>query len=132
MTPSENENELGKDDAVEQTDNGGEDIAQDEFSSPGIGDRMQRIHDHRVGAYYDPRTTKSLLGFVCADLLVVEAHLGEALRQELTAGPASIEVIEKNRSPIDLMLRLSKQVAQITQVDMQYTKMNEIERPRLE
>jgi len=68
---------------------------------------------------------------VCADLSEVEANLGEALRHEFAAGPLSIEVIERNRGAIDLILRLSKQITQITQVDMQFTKANKIKKPRL-
>jgi len=86
--------------------------------------RRQRIFDHRVEAQADPDTTIACLAGVNSDLLDNELIVAEALRQFFMTNGGSLEAIEKNRECINLLLRFSKQIAQITQLEQRSRKGN--------
>lgn len=84
--------------------------------------RRQRIFDHRVEAQEEPNTMIACLAGVNSDLFDTELVIAETLRQGLTAGGGSLETIERHQSLIDLILRLSKQIAQVTQLEQRARK----------
>lgn len=79
--------------------------------------RRRRIFDHRVDAQADPDTMIACLAGVNSDLLDTELIVAENLRQGLSESGGSLETIERHAGLINLMLRLSKQIAQITQLE---------------
>lgn len=84
--------------------------------------RRQRILDHRVEAQANPSTTIACLAGVNSDLLDTELIIGESLRQYFAANGGSLDAIEKGREPINLLLRFSKQIAQISQLEQRSRK----------
>jgi len=79
--------------------------------------RLQRIFDHRVQAQEEPNTMIACLAGVNSDLLDTELIVAETLPQGLAAGGGSLETISRYESLIDLTLRLSKQIALVTQLE---------------
>lgn len=79
--------------------------------------RRRRIFDHRVDAQDDPDTMIACLAGVNSDLMDTELVVAEKLRQGLSENGVSLETIERHAELINLMLRLSKQIAQITQLE---------------
>ena len=57
-----------------------------------------------------------------ADLMEVGLHVGVAVRQFLTTEPATIDGIEASSASIDLMIRLSKQITQLSNLEMRLNK----------
>ena len=85
--------------------------------------RRQRILDHRVDAQDDPDTMIACLAGVNSDLLDTELMVAESLRQGLSENGGSFETIERYEVHINMMLRLSKQIAQITQLEQRSRRM---------
>ncbi len=79
--------------------------------------RRQRIFDHRVEAQEDPHTIIACLAGVNSDLMDTELIVGETLRQGLAASGGTLESIERHQPLIDLVLRLSKQITQVAQIE---------------
>lgn len=86
--------------------------------------RQQRIFDHRVQAQEEPNTMIACLAGVNSDLFDTELIVAETLRQGLAANGGSLETIERYGSLIDLTLRLSKQITQVTQLEQRARKDN--------
>lgn len=86
--------------------------------------RQQRIFDHRVEAQEEPNTMIACLAGVNSDLFDTELIVAETLRQGLSASGGSLETIERHGPLIDLMLRLSKQITQVTQLEQRARKDN--------
>ena len=85
--------------------------------------RRQRILDHRVDAQDEPDTMIACLAGVNSDLLDTELMVAESLRQGLSENGGSFETIERYEVHINMMLRLSKQIAQITQLEQRSRRM---------
>ena len=85
---------------------------------PAYEERRQRIFEYRMDALGDSRPLHACLAGMNSDLLDFQLHVGEILRQTLATDGASLDEIERHSRSFDLMLRLSKQVAQITQLEM--------------
>ena len=86
---------------------------------PAYGNRRKRIVEHRIEAQVNPNTTIAFLAGVNSDLLDCELDIAETLRQGLATGGNSLDVIERYAGLIDVVVRLSKQIAQITQLERQ-------------
>jgi hypothetical protein len=84
--------------------------------------RRQRIFDHRVEAQAEPNTLIACLAGVNSDLLDTELIVAERLREKLAASGGSLEAIERYRPLMDMMLRLSKQIMQLTQIEQRSRK----------
>ena len=63
------------------------------------------------------------LAGVNSDLLDTELMVAESLRQGLSENGGSFETIERYEVHINMMLRLSKQIAQITQLEQRSRRM---------
>ena len=121
--------EIVTEEVVPETDdiNAGEIPVDDETPATvpfdaAYDNRRQRIFDHRVEAQEEPNTMIACLAGVNSDLFDTELVIAETLRQGLTASGGSLETIERHQSLIDLMLRLSKQIAQVTQLEQRARK----------
>lgn len=90
--------------------------------------RRRRIFDHRVEAQHESNTMTSCLAGVNSDLLDTELVLAEVLRQGLSENGGSLETIERHAELIDLLLRVSKHITQVTQLEQRSRKGN-AERP---
>ncbi len=84
--------------------------------------RRGRILDHRIEAQNEPSTITSCLAGVNSDLLDTELVVAETLRQGLAQNGTSLEAIERHSELIDMLLRLSKQIAQVTQLEQRSRK----------
>lgn len=89
---------------------------------PAYDSRRQRIFDHRVEAQAETNTIIACLAGVNSDLFDTELIVAETLRQGLAASGGSLEMIERHGPLIDLMLRLSKHITQITQLEQRSRK----------
>ena len=86
--------------------------------------RRRRIFDHRVEAQNESNTMISCLAGVNSDLLDTELVLAEVLRQGFSEDGGSLETIERHAELIDLLLRVSKQITQVTQLEQRSRKGN--------
>ena len=91
---------------------------------PAYDSRRQRIYDHRVEAQAEPNTMIACLAGVNSDLFDTELIVAETLRQGLAASGGSLETIERYGPLIELTLRLSKQITQVTQLEQRARKDN--------
>jgi hypothetical protein len=105
----------------QETSNEEQPAAEPSFD-PAYEKRRQRILDHRAEAQDDTNTMRACLAGVNSDLLDCELHVGETLRHALARGGLSIDEIERNARLFELLVRLTKQVAQITQLEMRTRK----------
>jgi hypothetical protein len=86
--------------------------------------RRRRIFDLRVEAQEEPDTRIACLTGMNSDLLDTELTVAETLRQGLTAGGGSLETIERHHRLLDWVLRYSKQITQLTQLEQRVRKDN--------
>jgi hypothetical protein len=89
---------------------------------PAYEDRRRRILDHRAEAQREANTLTACLAGVNSDLFDFQLGVGEALRQVLASGERSLAQIERHSRSIELMLKLSKQIAQFSQLELQARK----------
>jgi hypothetical protein len=87
-----------------------------------VADRLKSINDHRVDTQDSPTARTAALRGICADLMEIEAHIAEALRDSLATTAMMAENIDEFSPAIDLVLRLSKQITQATQLEMRSAK----------
>jgi hypothetical protein len=94
--------------------------------------RRRRIFDHRIEAQNEPSTISACLAGVNSDLLDTELIIAETLRQGLTEN-GSLEAIERHADLIDMLLRVTKQIAQVTQLEQRSRKTGaELAKPNAE
>lgn len=96
-----------------------------DYAGSSILARLRLVELHRQNSLAELNSTRAILGTISADLAVAEAHLAEALRERLAGCPANIDEVAKYSDSIDLILRLAKQLAQLTQVDHKIAKREE-------
>jgi len=94
-------------------------VVPEETADSTFHDRLQRIQDHRTEAQDN---LPAALAGLNSDLMEVELYLSAALRRSFTAAPVTTDSIEAQSGAIDLMIRLSKQVAQIANLEMRSMK----------
>lgn len=87
-------------------------------------ERRQRISEHRIAAQKQPDTMIACLAGVNSDLLDTELIVAETLRQGLAAGGGSFETIERHQPLIDMVLRFSKQISQLAQLEQRARRDN--------
>ncbi len=87
-----------------------------------LADRFKHIDDYRVDTRNCATALTAALQDVGADLMEVEAHMAEAFRDAVQAEPLTIESLELYSPPIDLLIRLTKQIAQVSQLGMRSAK----------
>jgi hypothetical protein len=84
--------------------------------------RRQRIFDHRIEAQNEPSTITACLAGVNSDLLDTELIIAETLRQGLSENGRSLDAIERHAELINMLLRFSKQISQVTQLEQRSRK----------
>jgi hypothetical protein len=77
--------------------------------------RQQRISDLRSDAFRDDHSLAACLGVSNSDLFELELNLAEYLRRE---GRFLREDFEEGARPTDYLLRVNKQIAQLTQLPL--------------
>ncbi len=78
--------------------------------------RKQRIEQHRQDSLADSDARTSVVGTVGADLMLLQLQVGEALRDVLGSGRVSPELLSRNQGGIEMLLKLSKLVTQLSQL----------------
>jgi len=71
-------------------------------------------------AHEDTRT--SIIGTVSADVMMLQLQASDALQEVLGAGRYGPDLLSRNREGIDMFLKLSKLVAQISQLHRKMLK----------
>jgi len=94
----------------------GEEQATAETVDPAYADRRRRICQYRMESLENLNPLNACLAGVNSDLLDFELHLGEVLRQTIASGGASLDDIQRHSAAIDMLIRLSKQITQISQL----------------
>ena len=89
---------------------------------PAYESRRQRIFELRANAQAEIEPLAACLAGVNSDLFDLELNLGEQLRHAMASNPDSLEGIEQHARPIDMLLRVVKQIAQITQIGTRIQK----------
>jgi hypothetical protein len=77
--------------------------------------RHKRILQFRAESMLRSNSALACVGAVCSDLLDIQQPVGEAARQQVRS---SLDGIEYAAPVIDLNLRLAKQIAQLTQIEL--------------
>lgn len=95
-------------------------------ADPGLAARLRLAEAHRQNACRATNTTRAVLGSVAADLADIESHVAAALLVQLKSQLADLNALAENREAIDLLLRLAKQLVQLTQVDQQVARREEV------
>lgn len=93
-----------------------------EFTSR-LADRLRCIDAHRTDGHDNPSRTAALRA-VSADLMEIEVHVTEAIRGAVVITPMTCETIEEYSPSIDLVLRLAKQISQVSQLEMRSSQLD--------
>jgi len=96
--------------------------APSEFTSR-LADRLKRIDAHRTDGHGNPSRTAALRA-ISADLMEIEVHVAEAIRDAVVLTPMTCEAIEEYSPSIDLVLRLAKQISQVSQLEMRSSQLD--------
>jgi hypothetical protein len=78
--------------------------------------RKQRIRNHLLDSMEHQDTRTSIIGSVSADIMMLQLQVGETLREALGSGRAAPEIVSRNREGIEMLLKLSKLVTQVSQL----------------
>jgi hypothetical protein len=78
--------------------------------------RLQQIRDHLQEVVGNPNRLTVCLAGVNSDLMELQLYVGKALREALVTGGFTIEDVEKYSRLMDLMIRLAKQICQLSQL----------------
>jgi hypothetical protein len=87
-----------------------------------FAEHLKHIQAHRQDRLDDPDSLTVVLRDALADLMEIEASTADALRGAILICPMSAENIDDYAPMIDLILRLSKQISQTTQLQMRSSK----------
>ncbi len=82
--------------------------------------RRQRIEEHLVRSLENPDSLSANIGAANSEVMGALSLVGQAFRESIGRGPISLDVIERHRSVIDLMVRLTKTIAQASQLEWQF------------
>jgi hypothetical protein len=78
--------------------------------------RKQRIRTHLLDSLGDEDTRTSIIGAVSADVMMLQLQVSDALQGVLGTGRCGPDLLSRNREGIDMFLKLSKLVTQISQL----------------
>jgi hypothetical protein len=98
-----------------------------------FGQRLECIDAHRADRPDCTRARRAALRAVATGLMEVEARVAVSIQQSLLLEDFTAETIERYSHPIDLQIRLCKQIVQIEQIDMRLAQQDSAEaadRPR--
>ena len=84
--------------------------------------RMQSIANYRQRSLNNPDVLLAVVAGVNGDLIELALQIGEALRQSLAQRAITTESIDSHTSSINLILRASKQVTQLSQLELRASK----------
>lgn len=93
-------------------------------------DRLQLINDFRADVR-DGSTpiAAAVIRHCVADLLETEAHVFEAMRAAVAEDPMTIENSDKYSSPINEVIRLSKGITQVSNLEMHWQRKHDAKQP---
>ncbi len=134
MDEFQNKGQVGFEDGLSASD-AGKTIADTlamERPDVRLVDRLRQIHEHRAGPHDNPNTLTAVLRNVDTDLMEIEAYVAKAIRDAVTVTPMTAENINEYSASIDLVIRLAKQIAQMTQLEFVHrsTKGREVDERR--
>ncbi len=78
--------------------------------------RKRRIEQHFQDSLADSDARTSVVGTVGADVMLLQLQVREALRDVLGSGRVSPELLSRNQAGIEMLLKLSKLVTQLSQL----------------
>ncbi len=78
--------------------------------------RKRRIDEHFQDSLADSDARTSVVGTVGADVMLLQLQVREALRDVLGSGRVSPELLSRNQGGIEMLLKLSKLVTQLSQL----------------
>ena len=118
----ETENLMNREEEIAPAEN----LAVEESSTPPLDPayerRRRRIYEHRVEAQAESHTMIACLAGVNSDLLDCELVIAETLRQAWSASDNPLEAVVSHEPQLDLLLRLVKQITQVTQLEQRCRK----------
>jgi cell division protein ZapA (FtsZ GTPase activity inhibitor) len=74
--------------------------------------------EHRIQSLSNRNTLMAAIGTVTADLLEVQAFLAKAIRNQMRSEPIMLDELDKLSPPIDLQIRLTKQISQLAHIEI--------------
>lgn len=84
--------------------------------------RLGPINDYRVDTSDNPTKHAVALRAVSSDLMDYQAHLAEAIQDAVTDTPLSLMNLPEYVPSMDLAIRLAKQIAQFSQLEIRLAK----------
>jgi hypothetical protein len=90
--------------------------------------RRERIREHLDQALSDPDPTSAALGCVTADLLTVSTRLGCAILKDSGRHSIDLDDVDQQLPAVNLLIRTTKQVAQIEQLRIQLRARSDLPR----
>lgn len=82
--------------------------------------RRQRIEDHLVRSLANPDPLAANIGAANTDLMGALCQVGQAFQESIVSSPVSLETIDRHSPVIDLMVRLTKTIAQVSQLEWRF------------
>lgn len=101
-----------------------EDAQASDTADPVFRERLLRIHDHRTESLNSSSSRLAAIGSMNAGLMEVELRVSAALCQALAAEPPTIESIEAVSGTMDLHVRLSKHILQVSNHELRLDKLS--------
>ena len=80
--------------------------------------RRERVHERLVDALNNPDPSAAVLGCISADLMTVGLRIGSAILRDAGQRPINLDDVEHESPAINLYIRVTKQVAQIEQIQL--------------
>ena len=98
------------------------DQSQREHWRSDFEERLKRIDNHRASTRQKTHLLTLIAGLrgVNSDLLAVEACIAQILQREILGGMFTMEDLAEIAPAIDLQIRMAKQIAQFSQLEMRF------------
>lgn len=88
-----------------------------------LEETQNRIREHRLQSLENVVPLQAALGVMAADLFVSGTFTAKIRRDEFTAGSTSLDELGALAAvPLDLQIRLAKQIVQLTQLSRQIAR----------
>jgi hypothetical protein len=88
--------------------------------------RQQRVDEYEENGLRSPDAMDACLAAVQADLMRVSFKLGPALEQALATPPINGESLRDIAAPLDMYLRVTRQIDRIGQLDLRRSEVQQV------
>jgi hypothetical protein len=104
-----------------QTGNDSPQPAPNDGQMTEIAEQLRCIGEYRKSAHQEPQALLASLSSMTSNFLAIEVRLSCVVRSAME-GPLTMDDVEAFSPPVDHLIRLAKQIAQLAQIQMKLSK----------